>query len=115
MTALRSVHAATALVGGALATFRITRLVTTDEITRPLREKLWDRYPPESTRIGYLVSCDHCTGIYAAAAVSALTMGTAMVPAARRHHVDRAAMFLVATFAMSGAVSLYHDYVDTRR
>lgn len=53
----------------ALATTRITMLITTDTITQPLRERIWRRYPPESSRYGYLISCNWCSSIYAATAV----------------------------------------------
>lgn len=101
-------HAATALVAGALATYRLTRLITTDVITEPIRDVIWEKYPPESTKVGYLFTCDHCASIYAAAAVSALTMAASSGPS-RRHHGHQAAMLLIGTLALSGAVSLYHD------
>ena len=53
----------------ALATARLTRLVTTDTIFAPLRERIWKRFPPESSRYGYLITCNWCTSIYAATLV----------------------------------------------
>ena len=47
-----------------LACYRITRLIIEDTITEPLRERVWKRFPPESTRIGYLFTCPWCTGFW---------------------------------------------------
>jgi hypothetical protein len=56
----------------ALAVHRLTKFVIDDEIFADLREKITDRYPPESTKIGYLVGCPWCVSVY---------MGTAAVVA----------------------------------
>lgn len=53
----------------ALAIYRLTRLITTDEITAPLREKVWHKHPPESSKVGYLITCNWCSSIYAASAL----------------------------------------------
>lgn len=103
-----TIHTATALVAGSLATYRLTRLITTDVITEPLREKLWEKYPPETSKIGFIPTCDHCSAVYAAAAVSTLAV-IAASPVSRRHHGQIPAMMLIGTLALSGAVSLYHD------
>jgi hypothetical protein len=52
----------------ALATFRLTRLITRDQITAPLRNRVWKRFPP-STQLGYLLTCDWCISIYVATLV----------------------------------------------
>ena len=109
---MSAVHSATALVAGALATYRLTRLVVEDEITRPLREKVWDTHPPESTKLGYILTCSHCTSIYAGAAVSALAFA-ASSPPARRRSLHFHAMLIIGTLALSGATSLYHEYRET--
>lgn len=100
--------AAAHLLLGASATYRLTRLITEDEITRPLRERLWDRYPPESTAIGYLISCPHCVSIYAGAAVT----GLAFI-AASRAPLRFPAHLIIGTLALSGATSLYHEYRES--
>jgi len=46
----------------ALATYRLTRLVTTDTLTGPAREWVQARYD----RLGYLVSCDWCSSMWLA-------------------------------------------------
>jgi len=61
------------LVIYALATYRICRLLIEDTITEPLRERFWKRFPPESSKLGYLLTCYHCLSVYVAfAAVLAL-------------------------------------------
>lgn len=54
----------------ALATHRLTRLVTTDEIAAPVRELIWKNFPPESTKLGYLITCPWCTSIWVGAGVA---------------------------------------------
>lgn len=56
----------------ALAIFRITRLVTTDTILAPVREKIWKKYPIHKNGIGYLITCDWCTSIYVSSLVFTL-------------------------------------------
>ncbi len=46
----------------ALATYRLTRLVTTDTLTAPAREWVQARYD----RLGYLVGCDWCSSMWLA-------------------------------------------------
>lgn len=48
----------------ALATYRVTRLLVRDTIFASLRNRIWNRYPPETTRRGYLLTCEWCTSIY---------------------------------------------------
>lgn len=49
-----------------LATYRLTRLMTRDTITAPLRERIWEKHPPHSSKVGYLFTCEWCSSIYAA-------------------------------------------------
>lgn len=51
----------------ALATWRITELITTDEITRPAREAVTKRWP--GSRAAYLVTCSRCVSVWSAAVV----------------------------------------------
>jgi len=46
----------------ALATYRLTRLVTTDALTAPAREWVQARYE----RLGYLFGCDWCSSMWLA-------------------------------------------------
>lgn len=60
----------TDLVEDALATHRLTKLVLDDKLTAPLRDRLFERFPPESTKIGYLFTCPWCTSIWLGAGVT---------------------------------------------
>ena len=60
-----------------LATARLAALVAQDEILEPFREKLreWSQdaeYGSFKERVTYLVTCTHCTSVWAAAAVLTL-------------------------------------------
>lgn len=63
----------TQLLIDALAVYRITRLVTEDTITEPLRTRVFARWPIHDHPKGpaYVVTCPYCTSIYAALAVAA--------------------------------------------
>jgi Protein of unknown function (DUF1360) len=50
----------------ALANVRLTRILLRDEIFSPVRERIWERYPPETTKIGYLFTCPWCISIWTA-------------------------------------------------
>lgn len=52
-----------------LATYRLTRLVTTDTIFERVREKVWKRFPPHKGGIGYLITCNWCASIWVASLV----------------------------------------------
>lgn len=54
----------------ALACFRATRLVTTDVVFNGLRERLWRRFPPETTMLGYLSTCDWCASVWVGSALA---------------------------------------------
>lgn len=47
----------------ALAVFRLSRLITTDQIFEPLRNRIW-RWKDPSTQIGYLLTCNWCMSIW---------------------------------------------------
>lgn len=50
----------------ALAAWRTTRLLIEDVILEPLRERFWAKWPPESTKLGYLSTCYWCLGLWVA-------------------------------------------------
>lgn len=62
----------------ALASYRATRLITTDEITEPIRNWIWKKWPP-STMFGYLFTCNWCTGFWIS---TMLVVGALLVPTA---------------------------------
>lgn len=53
-----------------LATHRIVRLVTEDEIFDDLRVEIFRRWPPEEHKLSYLLSCKACMSMWAGLAVS---------------------------------------------
>lgn len=53
----------------ALATYRLTRLITDDFILDPVRTRFLERYPPETTKVGYWATCPWCASISVAAGV----------------------------------------------
>lgn len=55
------------LVVDTAAVWRLTRLVTRDELTRPLREWIWDNHP--DSHLAYMVGCPWCVSVWMAAAV----------------------------------------------
>jgi len=97
--------ALTDLLIDGLATYRLQRLVTTDQITAPLRDRIFNRYPDTSTALSlsYLISCPHCTSVHAAAAV--IVMRTAPLPAPLQY----LARFTRLILATSAITSLLHD------
>lgn len=56
----------TDLARSGLAAYRLTRLVTRDTITAPIRERIWRSHPPHLSKLGYVLTCEWCTSIYAA-------------------------------------------------
>lgn len=69
-----------------LAVWRVCRLVIEDTITEPLREKIWSRFPPETSKFGYLFTCYWCTSIYVAIPftlgyllIESVTLGVALI------------------------------------
>lgn len=61
------------LLTAALATARITRLVTTDRITQAPRQWALRRLSSEGL-LAYLIVCDWCASVYAGAGVVAVTV-----------------------------------------
>lgn len=81
-----------------LATYRLTRLVTTDTIFEALRERFWGKYPPQSSKLGYLITCDWCTSVWVASIVVPSVM---IIPAL---------VYVYAVFAVSAIAGLLTAY-----
>lgn len=47
----------------ALGAYRLTHLITTDAIADGFRTAVWSKFPP-TTKIGYLITCNWCTGMW---------------------------------------------------
>jgi hypothetical protein len=84
-----------------LATYRLTRMVTRDSIAEPLREKIWKKYPPESTKIGYLITCDWCTSIWIA---SGLQISRTIMPSG-----TKAVESILALSAVAGLLAAHEE------
>lgn len=52
-----------------LATYRVTRLIIRDEIFSRPRNFFWKKFPPESSLIGYLLTCPWCISIWVASII----------------------------------------------
>lgn len=50
-----------------LAVYRATRFVVEDALPEPVRNKIWDRFPP-THGLGYLITCYWCTSFWVATA-----------------------------------------------
>jgi len=61
----------------ALATYRIGKLIIEDIIFEKIREKIFKKFPPETTKTGYFFTCYWCTSLWVA---TLLTVGYILVP-----------------------------------
>ena len=60
------------LIVDIVAVYRLTKLAIDDEIFSDVREKVFEKFPPETTKIGYLFTCPWCMSIWMGAGVFAL-------------------------------------------
>jgi len=94
MTALQFV-----LLG--IATFRVTRLVTRDTVTQPIRTLFWAKFPPEKSYIGYLSTCEWCLSFWIG---SVFVVSSIIIPSVT---------YIVATvFSVSAIAGLLTAYED---
>jgi hypothetical protein len=49
-----------------LAVYRVSRFITTDTLFNPIRDRIWKRFPPETSKFGYWFTCTWCTSIWVA-------------------------------------------------
>jgi hypothetical protein len=49
-----------------LATYRLTRLIVDDEIFAPIRNKILNRFNPEYSKFGYILTCTWCSSVWVA-------------------------------------------------
>lgn len=85
---------ATLIVLVCLATFRLTRLLTDDAISLPIRERLEPR-----PMLGYLVTCRWCASIWAGALLAGLA---AALPESQ---ILWAALLALSASAVAGLLS----------
>lgn len=82
------------------ATYRITRMMTRDAIFESARQKVWKRYPPETSKLGYLLTCEWCLSVWVGSLVllcSIITPATKVVATA------------LALSATAGLLAAYED------
>jgi hypothetical protein len=86
----------------ALATYRLTRLVTADEITKKVRGWIVDR----SEWFGYLVTCDWCLSIWVSPVPTMLVLnwGDEMIV--------KVGLVALALSALTGLLSLFERRLD---
>jgi Protein of unknown function (DUF1360) len=84
----------------ALAAYRMTHLITTDAIADNFRHKVWSKYPP-MTRIGYLITCNWCTGFWVSLL---LVVGFLILP--------QVTLVVSLVMALSGVVGLLSAWIE---
>lgn len=86
----------------ALATYRLTRLVTADKITEPLRDWISRR----SSTLGYLITCDWCLSIWISPLIAMLLI---LHP---EGDLTRWGLLALAFSALTGLLSLLERRLD---
>lgn len=89
------------LIIDVLATYRLTKLVLDDEITREPREAILDRFNPAETKIGYLFTCPWCVSFWTG-------LGVFLI---RRYAPEDFADILNSTLAASAATGLMYEKI----
>lgn len=84
----------------ALATYRVTRLVTRDVIMDSFRNWFWKKWSPEESKLGYLLTCEWCLSIW----VASLFYISAMITS-----VTIAVAGVFALSAVAGLLTAYED------
>jgi hypothetical protein len=86
------------VVAGALATARLTRLVTADQLTLPLRRRVLQAVP-EGGHLEYLLSCAWCVSVWIGYCVALVVV--AAVPELRPTFAGGVASTFLLTLAYS--------------
>lgn len=84
-----------------LATYRLSRLVTRDELLSGPREWLWKKFPPESTKIGYWLTCVWCVSVWSA---SLFVISRIIIPEA-----TYVVAVVLSLSAIAGLLTAYED------
>ena len=83
-----------------LATYRITRLITRDEVLTDLRNRYFNRFPPESSKLGYLATCEWCMSFWVASLLVICFM------------INTGTVIVAVPFALSAVAGLLTAYED---
>jgi hypothetical protein len=84
-----------------LATYRVTRLITRDMVTAPLRNAFWKKFPPESSYLGYLSTCEWCFSFWIG---SGFVISAIIIPS-----VTYIVATVYAVSAIAGLLTAYED------
>lgn len=84
------------------ASFRLTRLFLYDLVFDSLRNRLWDKFPPESSMLGYLFTCPWCLGFWVSLTVF---ICYTILPTYT--------LFAASIFALSAVVGLLSKFEDS--
>ena len=84
----------------ALTTYRVTRLITRDEIVSNLRTKYFTKFPPETSKLGYLVTCEWCMSFWVASLLVICFM------------INTVTVIAMVPFALSALAGLFTAYED---
>lgn len=80
-----------------LAVYRLTKLIKDDYITEDIRNKVLDKFPPQTTKIGYFFTCPWCISIWAAATLTLLGKVTP--------ELEKEVSLILASSAVTGLIS----------
>ena len=89
------------LVVGGLATFRLSRFLTQDELISGLRNRLWNKFPPETNKFGYLFTCMWCMSIWSA---SLIVVSSIIIPT-----ITLYVCIVLALSAIAGLLAAYES------
>ena len=84
-----------------LATYRLTRLIVRDELLSGPRNWFWSKFPPETNKVGYLLTCVWCMSVWTG---SLIAISRIIVPEA-----TTIVAFVLALSAISGLLTAYED------
>jgi len=84
-----------------LAAWRITRMLILDEVFATARDRIWDRFPPESTKFGYLFTCFWCLGFWVSLILSLIYFVVPVI-----------ALGIALVFALSAVVGILQHVMD---
>lgn len=86
----------------ALGAYRLTHLITTDAIADGFRQKVWKKFPTD-TKIGYLITCNWCTGFWVSLA---FVIGISILP--------QLTFVVSLVLAISAAIGLISAWIENK-
>lgn len=86
---------------GALATYRLARFLTRDEIFSPVRNLIWKKFKPEKGGLGYLFTCMWCMSVWTA---SIVVLSSIIMP--------KVTLYICIVLGLSAVAGLLAAYED---